>query len=300
MPLAGNQNAVTEMWRLTVVIFCEAENLAIAGIPINYSFDEPVRDSIQVKTRPFLVAAIGVSAMMFACGAAGGGGDLPDVMPAPPAKPATEELLAAVPRVPTPRPEASEHMPTPDVGDVMPADEKACRTRLTVLKVEFSELPRIEGEGQCGIAFPIEVTSLGSGIELTPAGVMNCATAETAAQLVLEAIGPAAERELGSDLAGIRHASAYICRNRSSESKISEHARGNALDISAFLLEDGRTVDVVGYGPANKPERRFMHTVRSAACGPFKTVLGPGTDADHAEHFHLDLAQRRRGSTYCR
>ncbi|MEX0955960.1 MAG: extensin family protein [Rhizobiaceae bacterium] len=238
--------------------------------------------------------------MMFAYGASGAAGDLPDVMSAPPARPVADELLAAVPRVPTPRPEASERLPTPDVDDVMPAGEQTCRTRLTALKVEFSELARIDGEGQCGIAFPIEVTSLGGGVELTPAGVMNCATAETAAQLVLETIGPAAERTLGSGLAGIRHASAYICRNRASEGKISEHARGNALDISAFLLEDGRTVDVVGYGPADKPERRFMQTVRSAACGPFKTVLGPGTDADHANHFHLDLAERRRGSTYCR
>lgn len=238
--------------------------------------------------------------MMFTIGASGAAGDLPHVMPVPPSKPATDGLLAAVPMVPTPRPEAGERIPAPDADDVMPAGEQACRKRLTALKAEFSEVARIDGEGQCGIAFPIEVTSLGSGVELTPAGVMNCATAETAAQLVLETIKPAALRNLGSGLAGIRHASAYICRNRASESKVSEHARGNALDISAFLLEDGRAVDVVGYGPADKPERRFMQTVRRAACGPFKTVLGPGADADHAEHFHFDLAERRRGSTYCR
>ena len=288
------------MWRLTAVIFCEAENLAVAGISINYRLDGPANDSIPVKNRAPLATAFGISAMIFAFGAADASGDLPDAMSVPPAKPVTEELLAAVPKVPTPRPEASERMPTPGVDDVMPAGEKACRSRLTALKVEFRELPRIDGEGLCGIAFPIEVTALGSGIELTPGGVMNCATAETAAQLVLETIKPAAKRTLGSGLAGIRHASAYICRNRASEGKISEHARGNALDVSAFLLEDGRAVDVVGYGPADKPERRFMQTVRRAACGPFKTVLGPGTDADHAEHFHFDLAERRRGSTYCR
>jgi hypothetical protein len=39
--------------------------------------------------------------------------------------------------------------------------------------------------------------------------------------------------------------------------------------------------------------------VRKAACGPFKTVLGPGSDADHALHFHFDLAPRRHGGTFC-
>ncbi|TIW21354.1 MAG: extensin family protein, partial [Mesorhizobium sp.] len=28
-------------------------------------------------------------------------------------------------------------------------------------------------------------------------------------------------------------------------------------------------------------------------------VLGPGADADHALHFHLDLEPRRHGGTFC-
>jgi hypothetical protein len=259
-----------------------------------------IRKATTIIGPAFAFAIIATAAIGFAYAASGPARELPEEMQAPPKRPVGDELLASVPNVPTPRPESAGGLSDKQDAGRMPEEELACRANLLSMGVKFEAVPDIRDEGECGIAFPIEVTSLGSGVELTPAGIMNCATAETAAQLVLETIKPAAKRTLGSDLAGIRHASAYICRNRASEAKISEHARGNALDISAFLLEDGRAVDVVGYGPANKPERRFMQTVRRAACGPFKTVLGPGTDADHAEHFHFDLAERRPGSTYCR
>ena len=42
-----------------------------------------------------------------------------------------------------------------------------------------------------------------------------------------------------------------------------------------------------------------INAVRKAACGPFKTVLGPGSDPDHSLHFHLDLEPRRHGGTFC-
>lgn len=249
--------------------------------------------------RVALVAAlIGAGALAFASGATSAVGELPETIPVPPARPAVGELLASVPNTPTPRPGKKDTDTEPEVG--MPQSERACRARLIVLGVEFAERDRIDGEGECGITFPIEVESLGDGVELTPGGVMNCDTALAAAQVVQQTVKPTAERELNGKLVGVRHASAYVCRHRWNGEKVSEHARGNALDISAFLLEDGREVAVQAYGPEHKPENRFFSIVRRAACGPFKTVLGPGTDADHETHFHFDLAERRAGSTYCR
>lgn len=251
-------------------------------------------------------AAIGGTAAFAATGSAPTDADLPVTMPAPPARPAVGDLIAFVQKVPSPRPEqpdqaeADEDTGGDRASGELPAEEKACRTRLRAMGVEFEPLPEIDDEGQCGIAYPISVSSLGRGIELSPDAVMNCATTEAAAGLVRDTVKPAAKRELDAGLSGIRHASAYVCRMRASGKKISEHAKGNALDIAAFTLSDGRVIDVKAYGPADRPERRFMRAVRSDACGPFKTVLGPGTDADHATHFHLDLAERRRGSTYCR
>jgi hypothetical protein len=46
------------------------------------------------------------------------------------------------------------------------------------------------------------------------------------------------------------------------------------------------------------PETEFLRAVHKAACGDFRTVLGPEANNAHRDHFHLDLAPRRRGA-YC-
>lgn len=46
-------------------------------------------------------------------------------------------------------------------------------------------------------------------------------------------------------------------------------------------------------------EATFLRAVHAEACGVFKTVLGPDADAAHRDHFHLDLAVRKRGATFC-
>ena len=90
--------------------------------------------------------------------------------------------------------------------------------------------------------------------------------------------------------------------NGVSGAKLSEHARGNAIDISAFKIEGRGWIEVGGihFGA----EQRFLKAIRASACGPFTTVLGPGSDAYHSDHFHLDLAERnKRGKSrglYCK
>ena len=39
--------------------------------------------------------------------------------------------------------------------------------------------------------------------------------------------------------------------------------------------------------------------IRASACARFSTVLGPGSDGDHEEHIHLDLAERHAGYKMC-
>ena len=104
---------------------------------------------------------------------------------------------------------------------------------------------------------------------------MNCATAEAAARFAQDVVSPAAQQVFGQTLKSITHASAYVCRPRNGTQKLSEHAFGNALDIASFTLSDGTTV-AVELTPAPKSTALFLGKVRSAACGPFKTVLGPG------------------------
>ncbi|PDQ21662.1 extensin family protein [Mesorhizobium sanjuanii] len=232
----------------------------------------------------------------------------PAVAPIPTQKPDTAKPEAQPPAV-APQPpekpaEAQEEkmLPDPRSADVpeqkMPDEELACRRRLKSMGVDFEEhKPEHNLEIGCSIPYPITLKTLGKSIAIGPETELNCEMAEAAARFAANVVQPAAKEEFGADLKSISQASAFVCRPRHAGGKLSEHAFGNALDISGFTLSDGRRI---GIGPA-PPEKdaKFLNAVRKAACGPFKTVLGPGSDADHALHFHLDLEPRRNGGTFC-
>jgi hypothetical protein len=181
----------------------------------------------------------------------------------------------------------------------MPPGEHACRARLRELGVEFTEHPPKSEPGGCEIAHPLTVSSLGGDVALEPEGVMNCAIAEANARFVRDHAQREAQRHLSSRIVSVNQVSAYVCRPRAGTRRLSEHAYGNALDWGAILFENGERLDVRLHRRGS-PEALFLAALRRHACGPFRTVLGPGSDADHADHLHFDLAERRGGSTYCR
>lgn len=180
---------------------------------------------------------------------------------------------------------------------VMPTEESACRARLKALGAEFEDLPAQSSAKGCALPFPIKLERLSATIDIAPDAIVNCATAEASALFAVKVIAPAAKAEFNEDLASVSQASGYVCRPRNGTKKLSEHAFGNALDISSFVLSKGTRINVEAAAPAKELE--FLAMLRKAACGPFKTVLGPGSDADHALHFHFDLAPRRNGGTFC-
>jgi hypothetical protein len=73
---------------------------------------------------------------------------------------------------------------------------------------------------------------------------------------------------------------------------LSEHGHANALDVSGFVLADGRTISVKGGWRGDERERVFLRNVRAGACEHFTTVLSPDYDRAHHDHFHVDLARR--------
>ena len=216
--------------------------------------------------------------------------ETPPTAPLPEEAPAGQKARSEPPSPPDPR---SAQAP----ASQMPLTEMSCRQRLQTLGVAFQNRPAEADASGCAMPYPVNVKTLGNGVAIEPEAIMNCAMAEATARFAAEVIAPTARRDFGADLKSISQASAYICRPRNGTTKLSEHAFGNALDIASFKLSDGQVVDVV-----LRPEEqaaRFLGALRKAACGPFRTVLGPGSDADHATHFHLDLAPRRHGGTVC-
>ncbi|WP_062218076.1 extensin family protein [Aureimonas sp. D3] len=178
-------------------------------------------------------------------------------------------------------------------------DAVACEKELKARGAEFTVGETI-AEGECGVLRPVSLTKLSSGVKVSPGTTFLCRTALALDIWVSEGVVPAAKEEFdGAKVTALGHASTYSCRARASESRISEHSRGSAIDIATFELGNGKSVPVEATEPGTA-EDRFAAKIRRAACGPFRTVLGPGTDNDHGTHLHLDIAARSHDSTYCR
>jgi len=141
----------------------------------------------------------------------------------------------------------------------------------------------------------------GGTAAVTPAATLACPMVSALDQWVAGSVQPAALRWFGQPVVEIRQISAYSCRgmNGNPHAHISEHAFGNALDVNAFTLADGRTVTVKNGWRGPPEERGFLHDVHAAACQQFSTVLGPGSNVYHYDHLHLDLMRRSSGRSIC-
>ena len=167
--------------------------------------------------------------------------------------------------------------------------------------------PRLQGTrtgdikrpiSRCSIESPVTVTSV-AGIELSTPAVLNCPTAKTFADWLTDEADPAAQKMLGGRIEKVWVMASYACRPRNNRkgARLSEHSFGRAIDIGGMWLSNGKEVSVLTdwrKGDAG----RYLREIWRAACGPFKTVLGPDGDRYHQNHFHFDRA--RRSSTYCR
>ncbi len=186
--------------------------------------------------------------------------------------------------------------------DVMPESEVQCRRELRKLGVTFRDIPAIDDGGGCGIAYPIEVTGLPGGVELAPAATLNCSMTEAFARWTRNELNPAARLRYFSGIRTIRQGSSYSCRTIGNRrgGKLSEHAKGNALDVMDITLKNGKTIDVRRPRLFSFRQRGLLNSVRGDACDYFSTVLGPGYDRAHKDHFHFDLMERSSGYKACK
>jgi len=198
-------------------------------------------------------------------------------------------------------PRVTNPMSAPQWAGGMPAAEKACRTRLKRLGVTFRDLPAIKSGKGCSIPYPIEVTKLSGGIAIKPAAKLNCQITDAFAQWVKNELAPAARVRYLSGVSSIRQLSSYSCRTMNSKrgAPMSEHASGNAIDVGKITLDNGKAISVKKPGLFSFREKSLLKTVRSDSCKYFNTVLGPGSDVHHKDHFHFDLRARKTGYRHC-
>jgi hypothetical protein len=174
-----------------------------------------------------------------------------------------------------------------------------CDQRLQAIAT-IELLPRLIGPDACGGGDMVRLQSVlrtgGGRIELKPAPVLRCAFAESVAGWLRDEAAPHVDK-LGAALRAVETYDDFECRgrNRVGGAKLSEHGKGNAVDLGAFILSDGRVLSLTDV----KVAKDFRDELRESACHRFTTVLGPGSDSYHESHIHLDLIERRQGFRMC-
>lgn len=164
----------------------------------------------------------------------------------------------------------------------------SCVVALAYQGVGFNRLPDDGKVGACGVATAVSLQAV--PVALNRDVRVDCGLAKQLAQWVEEVVQPAARRHFGQELKGITHYGGYACRGRSSNrSRLSEHAYGKAIDIAAFELADGRQISVLKDWSAGGAKQAFLREVTKGSCPYFSVVLSPNSDADHANHLHLDI-----------
>lgn len=176
-------------------------------------------------------------------------------------------------------------------------DPEECRAVLARSGVAFTALPSA-GEGECRRE---DRTVLGDAPLSPNPPPTTCAVGAALVLWLRQGVQPAAEEVLGTAVSRVEHFGAFSCRRLygRSEGGWSEHATGNAIDIAAFVLSDGRRISVLRDWDGEDEEAAFLHRARDEACRVFGTVLSPDYNAAHADHFHFDQAARGFGGV-CR
>lgn len=195
----------------------------------------------------------------------------------------------------------------PPAWEALREDEfayQSCLLGLSMLDVGYEEVGPVTSaeDRDCGIARPLNVTEIQPSVTIAGGAVMRCETARRLALWLrndaLEAVGhlPGAPR-----IAEILPGSTYQCRARvgGAEDKLSEHALGNAFDVSGFRMTNGTELMVSPRNDTGDVEEAVQKAMRYAACLQFTTVLGPGSNASHDDHLHFDIAARRGGWRLC-
>ncbi|WP_237480546.1 extensin family protein [Lichenibacterium dinghuense] len=261
-----------------------------------------MRDSASAVARPL---ALGVALALAAIHVPASAVPLP--VPRPPgaaapeaAVPRPEEDGPPAPPVPPPMPREAfgpPLPPTPPPPPAPPEPDLACGPLLASGAVVARAAAPVAGSGGCGIASPVTLEAVvlrdGRRVPLVPPALMRCDLARTIADWLRDDVVPATAAE--GELLGVADAAAYACRPRNAipGGRLSEHARGNAVDLLSFRF--ARRVVGLNGGDA----RGTIAALRSSACARFATVLGPGSDRYHEADLHLDLEHRRTGVRLC-
>jgi hypothetical protein len=179
------------------------------------------------------------------------------------------------------------------------AEPSECRLRLEAFAAIVA-MPRLIGPGACGGGDMVELGAVrlinGGSVTFNPKPLLRCEMAESLASWVRDEAAPRLAKA-GNVLRQVETYDDFECRgrNRVNGAKLSEHGKGNAVDVRALTLADKHVLVLTDV----TVPKELRTELRDSACARFTTVLGPGSDGHHDSHIHLDLIQRRNGFRMC-
>lgn len=213
------------------------------------------------------------------------------VAPLPPRRPAD----LAPPAAPEPQKPAEN-------GADKPAAGSACIARFEERGGVSLPIAAENTSGECGIEDPVSFRTVtmpdGSKVEFDSAITVRCAFALDIVDWVRDDLSPAAAAA-NSKLSRLVGVGGHACRprNGAAGAPISEHASGNAMDLSGLVLQDNRSV--MFNNNRDDGTSALREHVQKSACARFTTVLGPGSDSSHKDHLHLDMRRRKGDFKIC-
>src|SRR5882762_3030345 len=224
------------------------------------------------------------------------------LVPVPQPRPAILDARSSAPLVSaSPNRDQKQASRTDDAA----RDDEACLARLRAADVRFDiPIMPVASRASCTIEVPVRLKSLTAHaravaeVPLPEEPIVSCQFGERLTAWLGHLVAPLIAGRTSADLRAVRTGPGYECRNRNgaTNGKLSAHAEGKAIDILGFELSNGKFIPIKPDG--DETMRNVVDTVRTAGCGWFTTVLGPGSDAAHTDHLHVDIALHGTSDRY--
>ena len=220
---------------------------------------------------------------------------------------------AALERIATPAVQTAPEIPLPparpagpqsELGALAPKADVDCLAAMEAMGLEAEAAIIDASRKECGIDTPVRISRLRTkgavprSIEFPDKPILACRFGLRFGQWVRDLAAPLIAGRLGADLRAVHTGPGFDCRhvNHNPKAKISPHGSGLAVDVSGFELANGQHLAVIEI--ADEAKVQLLATLRTGACGWFTTILGPGTDPDHATHWHFDILRHGSSDNY--
>jgi hypothetical protein len=178
-------------------------------------------------------------------------------------------------------------LPPPAPEPVTPG--RQCLAALNLQGIVFRTVAMPPAPSACHVENPVEITSTGATWDMP--GVVSCDFALRVESFTREVVEPLARERFGQKVVRLHQAGAYVCQS-TRLGNVSQHASGNAIDLTGVDLADGMTITIAHDWAQPGPKSDFLHEIARRACFYFMGILTPDAAPDNAGHIHLDAGPR--------